>query len=313
MKGLIFIFYLLILTFGCKKEEKINPFDLPENKEPIANNPVIIIDANSFAGIHKNIFKPTCANSGCHDGTFEPDFRTVESSYNTLVLQPIIKNDVAGSFQFRVKPGDAAASVIINRLTVDIDGLSGIMPLGLSPGSDWESKKDGYIENIRNWIINGAKDVFGNSPVGTNLPPQLTGILITETGSSNALPRNIQSGSIQVPTNATSIDVYLAFTDDQTPINDITYLKVKTGASMNMFEGLQEISLTPVNPISGIGYSGNQIQFTHKFSISVGGLPPAQAQFIRAYLQDNLPTFTELPSTSSAEHIKRYYSFQKGE
>jgi len=313
MKQLIFIFSLLVLTFGCKKEEKVNPFDLPENKEPIVNNPVVTIDANSFAGLHKNIFKPTCANSGCHDGTFEPDFRTVESSYNTLVLKPVIKNDVAGSFQFRVKPGDANASVLMNRVTVDIDELSGIMPLGLSPGSDWESKKVGYIENIRNWIINGAKDVFGNSPVGTNLPPQLTGILITETGSNTALPRNIQSGSVQVPTNASSIDIYLAFTDDQTPVNDISYLKVKTGPSMNIFGGLAEINLAQVTPITGEGYSGNQIQFTHKFSVSVGSLPTGQVQFIRAYLQDNLPTLTEIPTTSSAEHIKRYYSFQKGE
>jgi hypothetical protein len=28
----------------------------------------------------------TCANSGCHDGTFEPDFRTLEGSYNTLLF-----------------------------------------------------------------------------------------------------------------------------------------------------------------------------------------------------------------------------------
>lgn len=313
MKGLLFIFSLLVLTFGCKKEEKINPFDLPENQPPITNNTVVTIDANSFAGLHKNIFKPTCANSGCHDGTFEPDFRTVESAYNTLVLKPVIKNDVAGSFQYRVKPGDANASVLMNRVTVDIDGLSGIMPLGLSPGSDWEAKKVGYIENIRNWIINGAKDVFGNSPVGTNLPPQLTGILITETGSNTALPRNIQSGSVQVPANATSIDIYLAFTDDQTPVSDISYLKVKTGPSMNIFGGLTEISLSSTTPITGEGYSGNQIQFTHKFSVSVGSLPLGQAQFIRAYLQDNLPTLTEIPNTSSAEHIKRYYSFQKGE
>ena len=56
MKQLIFIFSLLILTFGGKKEEKINPFDLSENQPPITNNPVLTVDANSFAGLHKNIF-----------------------------------------------------------------------------------------------------------------------------------------------------------------------------------------------------------------------------------------------------------------
>jgi len=41
-------------------------------------------------------------------------------------------------------------------LTFDIDGNSGIMPLAVDPDSDWESQKETYIQNIRDWIQAGA-------------------------------------------------------------------------------------------------------------------------------------------------------------
>ena len=42
----------------------------------------------NFAWLHQQAFAPTCANSGCHDGTFEPDFRTVGASWNTRSTTP---------------------------------------------------------------------------------------------------------------------------------------------------------------------------------------------------------------------------------
>ena len=78
---------------------------------------------------------PHCANSGCHDGSFEPDFRTIESSYNTLVYQPVIKNNPDGNYQFRVKAGNIDESVLYARLLSNSDGSatfdpnSQVMPL----------------------------------------------------------------------------------------------------------------------------------------------------------------------------------------
>ena len=59
---------------------------------------------------HKNILEPKCANPACHDGTFEPDFRTIEGSYNTLVYHPVTKNDEDLTYEHRVVPGDIRAS-----------------------------------------------------------------------------------------------------------------------------------------------------------------------------------------------------------
>jgi hypothetical protein len=160
MKYLSPLLILLVAIGACKKDEFVNPYDLIEN--PIVDSTEIeLLDPTSIEGLHQQIFRPTCANSGCHDGTFEPDFRTIESTYNTLVNQPIIKNDPQGSFAFRVVPGNPAASQLIARLTYDIDGNSGVMPLVIEPDSDWPEKSETYIENITAWIQAGAPNASG--------------------------------------------------------------------------------------------------------------------------------------------------------
>ena len=291
----------------------MNPYDLIENKPPVVAGDLYDADPNTIAGLHKNIFKPVCANSGCHDGSFEPDFRTIESAYNMLVLHPVIKNDPAGSFTYRVVPADPDASVIMKRLTADIDGQSGIMPLVVDQESDWESRKVQYIQNVRTWILNGAKDMFGNGPVASNLPPQLSGVFIAVSGTQNPLPRNVQSGAVVVPAGTASIDVYFSFTDDQTPVDGLGYMKVKTGTSMNNFADYQEQQLTAVPAVIQPGYSGNPVSFSHRFSVNVSALPLFQRQFLRVYLQHNSEMITEIPRTEGAEHIKKYYSFQVGQ
>lgn len=313
MKQCLFLVLFLALV-GCKKDDTIeNPYDLPQNKAPENEVETYTPDPNSIAGLHKNIFQPTCANSGCHDGTFEPDFRTIQSTYNTLVLQPVIKNNPQGTFDYRVVPGDPDAGVLITRLMTDIDGQSGIMPLALEPSSDWEAKRNEYIQNIRNWIQNGAKDLYGNSPGSSNLAPQLNGIFITVSGNSTHLERNISTGALVVPTGTSNIDVYVSISDDNTPVDQLGILKLKTGNTLNNFSALPEIILQNINSITETGYSGNQVSYRHKVTLPVAGLTLYQKQFIRVYVQDDQPVITEIPSVNSAEHIRNYYSFQVGE
>ena len=157
-----FLLLIVFFFFACQQEEYQNPYDGIEEEEEMMTEENINLEPTSIAGLHANIFSKTCANSGCHDGNFEPDFRTIESTYNTLINAPIIKNDPQNSYQFRVVKGDIAASQLVARVTVDIDGNSGIMPLALEPDSDWEANKETYIQNIKDWVAGGAKDVFGN-------------------------------------------------------------------------------------------------------------------------------------------------------
>jgi hypothetical protein len=176
MKQLYLLCLCLVLLAACKKSNTpANPFDDPKNKPPLSNNNDTLLPLDNFAGLHQRIFKPTCSNSGCHDGTFEPDFRTIESSYATMVNQPIIKNNQAGAFQLRVVPGNANASVLHERVVRDIDGISGIMPLSVDPNSDWPAKKTEYIAAIVAWINAGARDMFGNAPTNGPANPRIAG------------------------------------------------------------------------------------------------------------------------------------------
>ncbi len=184
MRQLLIFTLLGMLALGaCKKSNRPeNPFDDPKNKPPVNTGPTDPLSLANFAGLHRQIFKPTCSNSGCHDGTFEPDFRTIESSYNTMVYQPVIKNNPAGSFLYRVLPGNANSSVLHERVVVDIDGISGIMPLSVDPQSDWPAKKAEYIAAIVAWINGGARDMFGNPPVNGPANPRLQGLMTVAPG-----------------------------------------------------------------------------------------------------------------------------------
>src|SRR2546426_12312209 len=94
MRRLILILFLFVLAFihSCKKDKPTNPYDGVNYNTDTTTSPSP--DPNTIVGLHKNIFFPRCAKSGCHDGTFEPDYRTVQSTYATLVYQPTIKKTV---------------------------------------------------------------------------------------------------------------------------------------------------------------------------------------------------------------------------
>lgn len=121
------------------------------------NDSTEVPEDSLFSQIHSTIFAKSCALSGCHDGSFEPDYRTVQSSYNTLVYHPVIKNDSIGSFTYRVVPYDTAHSVLFERITNccfvnDGDRMPFADPDGLEPEK---------IDLIRRWIMSGAPDPYG--------------------------------------------------------------------------------------------------------------------------------------------------------
>jgi hypothetical protein len=306
-------YYLLlfvVLFSNCKKDETINPYDDPNLDPPTEDSLNYFTDPTSFSALHNNIFSPTCANSGCHDGTFEPDFRTIESAYNTLIYHPIIKNDAANTYQYRVIPGDADMSILYQRLIIDIDGISGIMPL--SAENSWNDNKEQYIQNIKDWINGGAKDIFGNSPIQANLLPQMKGMLAFITGQSTILPRDGFRGSIFVPSTANSLDVWFSVTDDQLVANQLTYNKIKYSNSLFNFEQKPEYSLeVKPSPILENGYYGSQmVEYYHKYVLDVSNYNQGDIVFIKIYVQDNVNSVTEIPTNGSEYQIVKYFTLE---
>ena len=101
----------LLIVAACKKDTFVNPYDDPSLKAPATINDLASIDPSNFAYLQSKIFQPTCANSGCHDGTFPPDYRTISSSYNTLVYQKPV-NTSGNMFRYRVFPFKADSSIL---------------------------------------------------------------------------------------------------------------------------------------------------------------------------------------------------------
>lgn len=310
MKNVYLIYALALLIFliiACNKDAP-NPYK-DVQQIPIDSLNIYKPDPKSFEGLHANIFRPTCANSGCHDGTFEPDFRTISSSYNTLVYQKIIKNDPQNSYTYRVKPGSSAESVLYNRLTQDIDGQSGIMPLVIEPSSDWPMKKDENIANIKAWIDNGAKDIFGNVPSLSNKVPQMQGVL----GKTDIWldRKDSGQGSLKVKDTESHLDLYFAFSDDNTPSNQLTNARIKFSKNPDDFVNATSIPLTILTQaLTNTGYYGNQVSYFHTIGINPKDYAKlGETIYFRVYVTDASGVETEIPTNDGVYYIKNYFSF----
>ncbi|MFC2157934.1 hypothetical protein ACFLT9_08870 [Acidobacteriota bacterium] len=137
----ISIFLILVLVFGmgllidCK-----SPSD-PQQEEQADANP-------SFANVIQAIFTTSCAVSGCHNATAAQglDLSTGNARGNIVGIL---------STQDNTKNLVTAGDAINSYLVMKIEGrqtAGGRMPLG---GSALSTVK---IQNIKNWINNGAND-----------------------------------------------------------------------------------------------------------------------------------------------------------
>lgn len=283
-----------------------NPYDDIQDADDLSNDSIPLA---SLEGLQTKVFGPTCANSGCHDGTFEPDFRTAEASYNSLVYQPIIKNYVSNPLTHRVLPFDANNSMIIRRLTEDIDGISGIMPLATEPDSDWEDSKAIYIQALKDWINSGCPDLLGNVASTSDFIPQLKGFQVTATGSSLAFPRS-ENYSIQVPSSSLSIDLWFALSDESgNPlIVDSLFLSYSRDDYSNSFR----YAVQSTGSSTFTDYFGNSSSYTYKVTIPSPDQIFLENAFVFAQVRANdgvnIPVL--LPGPVTLPHIKNYYSFR---
>ncbi len=318
---IIAVFFLL-LVFSCKKD-RVNPYDDINLDPPNNNDTVYFTDSLEFGALQNNVFMPYCANAGCHDGNFEPDFRTIESSYSTLVYQPVIKNNINNGYQYRVKPGDSDKSVLYARLLADLNGVSmfdensQVMPVTADIVYDpdqshpWHSVKHQYIPAIKSWIDNGAKDIFGNSPLEPNSIPEMRGCIAFKTGEAIPLSRELPRGSIYIPPNISSVDFWFSVIDDiQNPV-DLTYNKIKFSKNLINFDDQPFFNLELVNPplVETGFYQSSLDNFYHKYTLNMSPYSSGDVVFIKIYVQDNVNPITTIPSNGSEFQIIKHFTF----
>jgi len=310
MRNLLLIGIVIIrMLSACseKGNEPLNPYNQKDNNVYVGiDGADTTPDPESIAGLHKNIFKPTCANSGCHDGNFEPDFRSITSTYNTLVNQPVIKNDELNPFTSRVTPGNATTSMILKRLTEDLNNNSGIMPLVTEPGSDWKLKKDEYINNIKKWIENGALDMNGKGPEAVNFPVQLQGMQLYQNG--NLVNRQSHYNFMEINSGAGTVEVWISFADDKTPVGNLTGLKASFSKMANVYDSLKEYNIEYVStPKSALGFYKEMVDYHHKITIDTRQIAMAgDVLWIRTKIGDGVSAPSQLPNDNSLFSAKRY-------
>lgn len=306
----MFSFFCLtfLLLTSCAKEGEPNPFDVVI---PDGSTTQVVLNPKSIEGLYHNIFLPTCANSGCHDGTFEPDFRTIESTYYSLVYQDVIKQNPSNPMNYRVMPGSSITSMLLTRLTIDLGGNSGIMPLATDPNSDWDDKSAAYIQDVKDWIDEGAKDVFGNPSTTVNIKPQLLGATITPSGSNQVFQRDVE-GVIEIPNGTNAMDIYIAIDDKETAASSLTSAEVVLSLSFDNPNLGTVYTFDNIMSQTFPGYLNPNVSYYHKISITnVNTIwSPNEVVYLNTKVDDGDNGVVDLPGIYSMEHLKRYYSFK---
>ena len=300
-----------------------NPFDTLTVPPPdIIQMPV---DSNGFLGLHHYIFSKSCNQPGCHDGTFEPDFRTVESAYNTLVFHPIIKNynpavDGREPLPYRVTPYEPDNSMMWKRITEHFLPNFEQMPSSGIPLSDNE------IGLIKNWIEDGAKDIFGNVPELSSTQPACYGVYATLPNQNGMRVDSIRYDDYIYNPFITSADeemeMWFLFIDmdaDQNYVlgNDLTYNKIQFSSSLYDFSNAVELDMEVQLLPNMLNYAfstfnPNPLPYFQKvnFNPSDYGFNTGEVVYMRMFVQDaDHDNPTETPNENSPVYLLQHFAF----
>jgi hypothetical protein len=296
--ALIFLLAMAAI-YSCTKESlPENPYDDVDYSQ--SGNNAAEPDPNTITGLHKNILFPKCANPGCHDGTFEPDFRTVESSYYTLVYQPVNKFtvDSLSFFSQRVIPNNTADSWLIERLTTS---TTEYMP------SNAVRLSNGEIDNFKNWINGGCKDMNGNVAVKPNLHPNIIGYVALDSVNTRLDTSRLNGNPLNpfLVNHGSTINIAFVATDtadgnEATDPADFTVKKIHFSTDKNNFTGSSSVNASvyfaPFN--------------TWIASVPITSWAPGTTVYFRIYVNDGMhSTNSEFPRNESMDYFKTLYSF----
>lgn len=292
----------LVVLYACKKDNEPvpdNPYDNIDRDDTSTTD--IPLDSLTITYVHQKVLSVRCALPGCHVGNFEPDFRTPQSSFSTLVYAPVIKNNATNDFKFRVIPYDKNMSVLYHRITnCCFVNTNDIMPQdNIGVGLPDSSRK-----LIERWISSGARDMFGNVAAQPNNEPVVGYYAAVSTDYQTTYSTNrldsIYYNPFIVPASATSFFVGISVTDDITPMAQLQYNKLKISTSADNFSGAIELPATYYNAGNFEGYL---------VTVNTASLPLNDTLFMRYYVTDGRPQITEFPRNESLLPYKTFYSF----
>lgn len=314
--GVLFIYACLISIVACKKDAKVpeNPFDDEKLKAPAAPTSTYNPAATSFEYIYENVFNKTCNNSGCHDGSFEPDFRNLSSAYNSLVYAPHTQTPTTGNYLYRVTPGSSAQSQLVYRLIQYPGKGPGTLGQGRMPWNDtmWRfvPANAANIQNIISWIDGGAKDVFGNAPTMGNKNPNTLGLQLCNTGNNTPLQR---VNYITISKNNPPVDIWAYIVDDATAPENMVSADIRFSTNRFDFSAATPQPLTYV--ANGNIYKDMTLTDDVKYNFKLTNfdlktiLNDTGYIFMRTFVRDTDPSHTEpaqTPNNGSAYYTNYF-------
>lgn len=292
----ILLFFAISITiYSCKPDD--NPPDNPYDDVDYATDDKTVPppDPNTIVGIHENIFKVKCNNPGCHDGTFEPDFRTVQSAFSTLVYHGIVKNDANDSYTYRVMPNDTSQSMLIRRLTHDDAQLQRMPATGAY-------LTDSELQNIVNWINAGAPDMFGEIASLPNGEPVFLGYLAFDSAFVRIDTNRVNDDPINsfiAPYNKT-VQLVMLTEDDSTTVQNMQVNQVKFSYDIDDFSNATTLNAMYMD-LGGFEF--------HVATFNSNTFLPDTTVYFRYYFNDgDHPNDSEFPTDEMFEGYKTYAS-----
>ncbi len=172
----------------------------------------------TFSSIQANVFTPSCATAGCHQGASAPQGLRLEEALSYAMLVNVASSEDPGVL--RIAPGNPGASYLVQKL----EGSASVgaqMPLNAAP------LPQATIDVIRQWITDGAVDDRGASQD----PVRITS-LTPEPGSEGLAPDEI------IATFDRELDV--------STVNANTFLLEASGGDGTFDDG-NEAAVTPAS------------------------------------------------------------------
>jgi hypothetical protein len=300
----VWVCVFLLFLSSCENQgpDIDNPYSNGKDSTTSAKD---TFNYRTIQGLHAGLFKPTCANSGCHDGNFEPDFRTVESSYYSLVKQPVIKKDNGSLFSMRVIPGNSSKSMLLHRMMVDLNGNSGIMPLSLEANSNYPVEKDSWVSRVKDWIDAGAKDWLGRAPVNIDFPPQILGLQFIVNGQ--VLNRSGKYEAAQLPAGSTA-EIWVSLSDDNTPVSSFSNVTINASTDPNVFNPANEIPLKkgPSRTMAGLFSASNDYYWNGVYDGSKN--IENDVVWFRITVSDSKNVGYQIPNSNSMFLLKTHFA-----
>lgn len=253
-------------------------------------------DTTTLAGIHERLFAVRCANPTCHDGSFEPDFRTVYSTYNTLVWQPTVKPDpdTVRDIDLRVVPFEPDSSWLMERLVTD-DTVN----LGRMPSNGWRLPAN-EIAWVRDWIARGAPAPDGSLQPRPNYEPEVLWYAIYDQQEERIEAREDGwSSAARLPRNQT-VEIRFRIEDDSTEVQDLRGSHIRWSYNRDDFSDAGRIDAE---------YFENWAGWQRVF-VKTGQFRRGEVVWFRFYTRDPAhESRTEYPLDEDASWLKRHYSF----